>query len=130
MDSIDPATKFSVVGLSLAAKQVGKTAAITLPNAWLENIEIFFAPGVVALVNAWVSYAGNTVLPWDGIGGSVVGDNERLQYPMGMYMPGPITVHGTNNGVNAHQIYFTFRWHTYVDDTTVTPLQTTPLVIA
>lgn len=116
MDTIDLATKHSAVSISTAAKQLSKLTTITLPQAWVEAVTILFAPGHVLLTGVRLKYAGNVILPYNGVGSFIFGDNERLAFDIGMYMPGLITIETTNTDTVGHAHIVTFRWHTWKPD--------------
>lgn len=129
MDTIDAATRFSQVTINTPKATGNLNTTIRLPNAWVEAVTILFAPGHAVLTGVRLQYAGNTILPWDGVGTYIVGDNERLEFPIGMYLPGTITI-GTHNADSLpHGHIVTFRWRTWNESAALTnaPL---PLVVA
>lgn len=128
MDTIDPGTKFSALNITTPKKTLTLDTNITLPNAWVEKVIILFAPGHVLLTGVAIRYNGNTILPFDGVGQFIFGDNERLTFPIDMYMPARITVRTVNTDTLAHGHVVTFQWHTY-KDAGVTPLAPIPTIV-
>lgn len=129
MDTIDPAAKHSQVNINTLKNVANLNTTIQLPNAWVDSVSILFAPGHAALTGVRLQYAGNTILPWEGIGGYILGDNERLNFDVGMYLPGVITIGTRNTDSLAHGHTVIFHWHTWKSgaDVTNAPL---PLVVA
>lgn len=121
MDTIDVATRYSSVSINAPAKTASTSSIITLANAVVESCEIVYAPGHVWLIGVRLLYAGVVVLPWNGVGSYIFGDNERLERDIGMYMPGPITVNVSNTDALAHGVIVIFKWHTYMPPVLATP---------
>lgn len=128
MDTIDVTTRYSVADITTPKATNTQSTIIRLAEAWVETVDILFAPGHAALTGVRLVYGGNIVLPWDGVGAFIAGDNERLRFVMGMYMPGPITIVTHNNDTLPHRHLVTFGWHTYTD-AGVGPLAPVPLVV-
>lgn len=128
MRTIDAATRHTQVGITTAKSTGNFNTTVQLANAYVDAVSILFAPGHAVLTGVRIQYGGNTILPWDGVGGYIVGDNERLSFDVGMYMPGVITI-GTHNGDTiSHGHFVTFHWHTWAPDA-ITPAAQIPLVI-
>lgn len=115
MDTIDAASRFTVVNVTVPASTNDLVTTVTLPNGYLDAVILLWPPGANALVGSRIVYAGAQIFPWPLSAASTfaLGNGERLTVPIGMYMPGPIAVHNQNNDVLQHTIYQTLVWHTY-----------------
>lgn len=113
MDTIDVTTRYSALNISTNA-HTNKDTTIQLANAYVESVNILWMPGHALLTGVQIKYAGNVLLPWDAVGSSLFGDNERREFAIGMYLPGIITVHTSNGDNLAHGHIVEFKWHTYV----------------
>jgi hypothetical protein len=120
MQTIDVATRHTVVNVAVPASTADAVTTITLPNGWLESVIVLWPPGANALVGMRLVYNGAQIVPWplSAAATFAVGSGERLVLPVDMYTPAPIQVHNTNTDLLTHTIYQTFVWHTY-DPTTL-----------
>lgn len=108
MDTIDVSAKYLVTNITRAAKATGNTV-VQLGNRIAESVNLLFAPGHVGLTGVQIQYAGNTLLPFNQGALFVYGDNERLDYELGMYLPGPVTIRTTNTDTVPHSFQITFK---------------------
>lgn len=70
---------------------------------------VFFAPGHVGLTGVAISNAGIQLVPWQQPGQYVYGDSERLEFPMGLFLVGPITVATINADTYPHTVQLTWK---------------------
>lgn len=129
MDTIDVTTRYTSVSINVAAKAVAASQNVQLANAIVESVEIVYAPGHSWLVGVALKVAGVTILPWNGVGSFIFGNNERLEREVGMYIPGPIAIVTNNTDTIAHGVIVIFKWHTYTPQAVV-PLPAVPVIVS
>lgn len=108
MDTLDVSAKYLVTSITRAAHATG-TTTVQLGNRIAESVEVFYTPGHVGLVGVAISYAGLQLLPYGQVGSFILGDNERLNFELGMYLPGPVTVTSRNQDSAAHTVQLTWK---------------------
>lgn len=108
MDTLDVSAKYLVTSVTRAAHATG-TTTVRIGDRIADSVTVFFTPGHVGLVGVAISYAGLQLLPYGQSGSFVLGDNERLTYELGMYLPGPITVTTRNQDSAAHTVQLTWK---------------------
>lgn len=87
------------------ARTALKTTTWTFGPAILDELQILWAPGHLALTGVRVSVQGVTILPWNQPTAFLVGDNERQIYAMGIHIFSSITVATQNNDGYVHTHY-------------------------
>lgn len=108
MDTLDVTKKYVTTTITTNARS-NKTTQVTLGDRIVEQVEILFAPGHVALTGVSISYGGLQFVPYGQPGVFIFGDNERLTFELGLYAPGPWTVNTHNNDGVAHLHQLTWR---------------------
>lgn len=105
----DVAARYLTTSIATPRKTASKSTAWTFGPAILEELQILWAPGHVALTGVRVSYKGVTILPWNQPTAFLVGDNERQIFEMGMHILDTITVVTQNNDNYPHTHYLTAK---------------------
>lgn len=108
MDTLDVSVKYLITSITRAAHATGSTT-VNLGERIALSVNVFFTPGHVGLVGVAISYAGLQLLPYNQPGSFILGDNERLNFDLGMYLPGPITVRTQNSDSAAHTVQLTWK---------------------
>lgn len=122
MDTIDVTARYSEVVITTPAKTAVQNTTISLANAYVDALTVLFPVGHAALTGFRLQYAGNSLIPWNGVGTWIVGDGERIPFIVGMYMPGVITLGSKNDDTIAHTLFVTVQWHTYTEAAPMTAL--------
>lgn len=111
-DPIDVQAKYLTFTFAVGrGATVGPTACV-VGNRWLDNLDIFWAPGHVGLVGVRVAYQTVTMLPWNNPSGLLFGSNERRLFEMGLQVTNSFTVTVVNNDAKfAHTVQITAKVH-------------------
>lgn len=132
MDAIDAAVKHVTLTISTNAKTNLKTTTWNVIGGqqyMLDEVSILFAIGHAALTGVRLRYNGAAILPWAQPTAFIVGDNERLRFPLGIYLQAPILVDTQNTDTVVHQHVLTARLVPVPTGATVTPVSF-PLISA
>lgn len=108
METIDVAVKYVTSTITTNKNTNTLNTVIDLGDRILQTVEILFAPGHVALTGVRLLMGGTAILPWNQPTSFIFGDNERLTFKLGIYVPGPITIvtHNADSVAHMHQITF------------------------
>lgn len=131
MDTIDVSSKFQVVDITTAKNTNALNTVFNAGNRFIKAVSILFAPGHVGLTGVRLTYAGVVVLPWNQPTGFIVGDSERLDFAMGLYAPGPLTITTHNGDAQAsHRHLLTFELQEVNTGGALSLPTTVPMVLA
>lgn len=108
MDTLDVAFKYVTTTITRPAKTT-VSQNVSLGNRIVVAVNVLFAPGHVGLTGVAVQYGGLQILPYGQVGSFIYGDSERLDFDIGMYMPGPVTIRTTNADSAAHTFQLTWK---------------------
>ena len=130
MDTIAPTFYLHQENISTPKSTTDKTTTVTLPNAWVDNFQVLWPPGGVALVGVRIVYNGVQIAPWDASTKYLFGHDERMTFPLDMYMPAPIEIHTHNGDKVAHSVWVVLQYRDY--NASVRPSQPNsfPVVLA
>lgn len=129
MDTLDVSAKYLVTSITRARHATGSTI-VSLGDRIAESVNVFFTPGHVGLMGVAISYAGVQLLPYGQSGTFIIGDNERLTFELGMYLPGPVTVTTRNQDSAAHTVQLTWKVRELVLGASLPVAAPIPLVVA
>lgn len=110
MDTIDARTKHVTLGISIPkATTLQTTTWVAAPAGqyMLSEVAILFALGHATLTGVRLRYNGAAILPWAQPTQFINGDNERLHFPVGIYLQAPILVDTRNTDRIAHAVWLT-----------------------
>lgn len=129
MDTIAPTFYQRADVISVPKSTSDQTGTVTLPNAWVDSLTIFWPPGGVGLVGVRIVYNGVQIVPWDATTKWIFGHDERFAIPIDMYMPAPIGIHTRNSDKVAHTVITTIQWRDYNASVRVAPPAPIPVVV-
>lgn len=78
------------------------------PRRLVRAVNMLFAAGQAALTGVAIANAGIQLLPWNQPGAFIFGDSERLDFALGLFLVGPITVRTINNDFFLHMLQLTW----------------------
>lgn len=112
MDTIDVSAKYQTFGISIPARTAAAAPtshSFDVGQRIVDEIEVFFPPGHVALSGVRVEYAAVALLPWNQSTAFIVGDNDRIKYEFGLFVSKPLVVKTCNTDSLPHTVFVTFK---------------------
>jgi hypothetical protein len=108
MDTIDVQIKHVTATIQTLKNTNIKSTNIDLGDRIIQSVDILFAPGHVALTGVRLMLNDVAILPWNQPTQFIFGDNERLAFQLGIYVPGILTIqtHNSDTVTHMHQITF------------------------
>lgn len=102
-----PANVTTPPGTTAAAPQ---TTPVFIGDVQLVTVQLRIPPGHSGLTGISVQLASQSLLPWGPAGSWVVGDDDLLQFDVGMEVDAGLTVVTYNTGKYPHTHYLRFVW--------------------
>lgn len=113
MDTIDARTKHVQIAVNIPKAtnlQTTTWAAAPAGQYMLDEVAILFALGHATLTGVRLRYNGAVLLPWGQAAGFIAGDNERVTFPVGIYLQAPLLIDTKNTDRIAHVIQLVARF--------------------
>ena len=104
--SFDVSARYVELKVTTAAKTATKSTAWNIGQAILEELQVLWSPGHVALTGIRLMVGNVALLPWNQPTTFLVGDNERRVFEVNYHVTNPLTIVTQNNDTFAHTHYF------------------------